>query len=409
MKSLFLFVLALFIVQFSYAQWKLDSLGNYYLPSGTVAVGPSVATGFKFTVEGWGNLVNFSNLADQDINFLITPPGASDKYSLICPSTPGSLALGVGGYEKMRITNDGYVGIGTSTPNTHLQVNTTNQGSGTHDWIGANIGGATGDRVVIGLLYGTATIGAHNNGLNAWANLAMQVDGGNVGIGTINPGNYKLAINGSQQSLNFGSSSLNLEQQYVDFGGQNLVGASTLFKTNDGTNSWTLGAIGGVVGTPGNIANYPGGLAFFTKVADNNTTTAPLERMRIDANGWVGIGTAHPDQKLTVAGTIHSSEVTVDTKIPVPDYVFQPSYKLSDLPSVEEYVKKYHHLPEIPSAAEIEKDGLKLGEMNTLLLRKVEELTLYLIEKDKQATEQQKKINELEAKLNALIQTLDKH
>jgi hypothetical protein len=125
--------------------------------------------------------------------------------------------------------------------------------------------------------------------------------------------------------------------------------------------------------------------------------------------GNVGIGTVNPDQKLTVAGTVHSSEVTVDTKIPVPDYVFQPSYKLSDLPSLEEYVKKYHHLPEIPAAAEIEKDGLKLGEMNTLLLKKVEELSLYLIEKDKQATEQQKKINELETKLNALIQTLNKH
>jgi hypothetical protein len=132
--------------------------------------------------------------------------------------------------------------------------------------------------------------------------------------------------------------------------------------------------------------------------------------------GNVGVGTTSPDQKLTVNGIIHSSEVKVDMSVPGPDYVFEPSYKLVDLPSLNKYLKRYHHLPEVPSASQLEKDGLKLGEMNTLLLKKVEELTLYLIEKDEQYKDQQeinkkqqRKIDELEQKLNSILETVSKN
>lgn len=101
-------------------------------------------------------------------------------------------------------------------------------------------------------------------------------------------------------------------------------------------------------------------------------------------NGNVGIGTASPDTKLTVNGTIHTKEVKVDLLAPmVPDYVFATDYKLRSLSEVENYIKENSHLPEIPSAREIEKNGLMLAEMNMNLLKKVEELTLYLIEQKK--------------------------
>lgn len=108
-----------------------------------------------------------------------------------------------------------------------------------------------------------------------------------------------------------------------------------------------------------------------------------------NSTGNVGIGTTHPDQKLTVSGIIHSSEVIVDTNMPPPDYVFDKTYDLPTLTSVKTYIDKNHHLPQIPSAAEIVKNGQSVGEMNMLLLKKVEELTLYLIEKDKQLQQQQ--------------------
>ncbi|MBK1442602.1 hypothetical protein JHJ32_21560 [Parapedobacter sp. ISTM3] len=106
------------------------------------------------------------------------------------------------------------------------------------------------------------------------------------------------------------------------------------------------------------------------------------EVMRITRIGDVGIGTTNPQAKLAVNGNILAKEVKVKTDISVPDYVFAPEYELPALADVEAYVKEHRHLPEIPSAKDIERDGLDLAEMNLLLLKKVEELTLHLIEKE---------------------------
>ncbi|GAA3773385.1 hypothetical protein [Flavobacterium ginsengiterrae] len=107
--------------------------------------------------------------------------------------------------------------------------------------------------------------------------------------------------------------------------------------------------------------------------------------IRILQNGNVGIGATKPDSKLTVAGNIHAQEVKVTVNAGmVPDYVFANDYKLKTLKEVEQYIKENSHLPEIPSAHEIEKNGLMMAEMNMNLLKKIEELTLYLINKDKQ-------------------------
>lgn len=107
-------------------------------------------------------------------------------------------------------------------------------------------------------------------------------------------------------------------------------------------------------------------------------------KMTIKSSGNVGIGTTNPDAMLTVKGTIHSNEVKVDLNVPGPDYVFEPTYKLMSLEETKAYIEKYKHLPEVPSAKEMETNGVQLGEMNMLLLKKVEELTLYLIELKKE-------------------------
>jgi hypothetical protein len=96
--------------------------------------------------------------------------------------------------------------------------------------------------------------------------------------------------------------------------------------------------------------------------------------------GNVGIGTTSPDEKLTVNGTVHSTEVKVDLTVPGPDYVFESDYNLRSLSETEQYIQANKHLPEVPSAKEMEANGIQLGEMNMLLLKKIEELTLYQIE-----------------------------
>lgn len=106
--------------------------------------------------------------------------------------------------------------------------------------------------------------------------------------------------------------------------------------------------------------------------------------LTIDNGGRVGIGTTTPDQKLTVKGKIHTQEIIVDLQGAVaPDYVFEEDYDLKSLKEIEDYIKENKHLPEVPSAKTMEKEGVYLKKMNLLLLKKVEELTLHLIEQEK--------------------------
>ena len=80
--------------------------------------------------------------------------------------------------------------------------------------------------------------------------------------------------------------------------------------------------------------------------------------------------------------------------------MFEPDYKLTSLDEIKNYIDQNKHLPEVPSAKEMEKNGVQLGEMNMLLLKKIEELTLYVIELNRKLTEliddnaEQKKKNE---------------
>ncbi|HEX8548563.1 MAG TPA: hypothetical protein VF691_16495 [Cytophagaceae bacterium] len=117
-------------------------------------------------------------------------------------------------------------------------------------------------------------------------------------------------------------------------------------------------------------------------------------------NGSVGIGTTAPSSlyKLSVNGSIRAKEVVVESGWA--DFVFDSNYKLKSLTEVENYIKENNHLPDVPSAKEVQANGVKLGEIEATLLQKIEELTLYAIEAKKQVEALQGQVKSLESKVS---------
>jgi len=131
---------------------------------------------------------------------------------------------------------------------------------------------------------------------------------------------------------------------------------------------------------------------------------AQTTRMTILPSGNVLIGKTSENvganYMLDVNGTARMNAITVNTT--GADFVFEPKYQLMPLIDLEKYLSQNHHLPGIAPAQQMQANGLNLGENQTLLLQKVEELTLYLIEKDKQLTEEKQKNEEQEARISKL-------
>ncbi|MFI5161964.1 MAG: hypothetical protein ACHQHN_11840 [Sphingobacteriales bacterium] len=228
----------------------------------------------------------------------------------------------------------------------------------------------------------------------------MRIKGnGNVGIGTASPGqllHLHRDVNDVSaleiENPNSGSSAYNRlilqtagASAFVDLYGPGFAANGAY-----APNTMQVGAngTGGV-----NIAatNSSGALRFYTGgYADGN------ERLRIDNSGNLGVGTTNTyGYKFAVNGSAIATSMTVKLYSNWPDYVFRKDYQLPKLTDVKTYINAHHHLPEMPTEQQIAKDGLNLGEMNKLLVKKVEELTLYLIE--------QQKINQSQQAINTSL------
>jgi hypothetical protein len=132
-----------------------------------------------------------------------------------------------------------------------------------------------------------------------------------------------------------------------------------------------------------------GGLNFWNPY----TSASGLANYRLfleDETGFVGIGTNNPQYELDVCGTIRAQEVKVNLNGSCPDFVFEPNYQLMTFDELRDYLKNNKHLPGIPSASETAENGINLSEMNMMLLQKVEELTLYILELEKRIGELEK-------------------
>ncbi len=135
-----------------------------------------------------------------------------------------------------------------------------------------------------------------------------------------------------------------------------------------------------------------------TALGYNTPTEVPADGLLV--NGVVGINTNTTDIstlpsacKLAVNGTIYATEMRVQEYTNWPDYVFANNYNLMPLSELEKYIKKHSHLPDVPSKDKVSEDGINVGEMNEILLKKIEELTLYIIELKKENIEINRKMD----------------
>ena len=190
-------------------------------------------------------------------------------------------------------------------------------------------------------------------------NTAISVTAaGNVGIGTTSPaGRLQVTSSGNPVPMVVGDAGCGSGFMGLTFG--QPVGCGNYTLLSNGPHTWL---------------NAPGGNIQFV--------TGNAGRMTVSYNGNVGIGTGNPQYLLSVNGQIGAKDVIV-TNSGWSDYVFEPGYRLRPLSELSVYIHAHHHLPDIPSEAEVKEKGVSMAEMQTKLLAKIEELTLHMIQQDK--------------------------
>lgn len=339
--------------------------------AGTLALPTSTASSSNLLqINGYGHN-GTSFVQSSQIRFLTTEAWSSTARGTdmtFSTTKDGTTSFG----EKMRLTGEGFLGIGTTNPGFLL-----------------NFPNAVGDKIALwgntGNHYGfgiqgsllqvhTDVVGsdvAFGYGTSASMTETMRIKGnGLVGIGTSTP-LQNFVVTGATPSILVGYNSSSLDN--------NVESGRIYF--DEGVN-YTSGRCGFEM-------HYDGST---NKFEINSGCTGFVNNLTITrSTGNVGIGTANPTNKLDVNGIIRGNEVIVETGWA--DYVFKNDYKLKPLSEVENFIKTNQHLPNVPSAANIQEKGAHVAELMTKMMEKIEELTLYTIN-------QQKEIDQLKQRLD---------
>lgn len=345
-------------------------------------------------IHNSGNFsVKVTNNSDADFAVGITAPGATNKYASL-QSTIANRNMILNGF------NGGFVGIGTASPTQKLEVNGHIKFSSEYNQLlfpaSLNVsGGITGDDgnyKRLTLFHGNSIAFETGSNTLSYSNTRMFISGaGDVGIGTTAPA-YKLDVNGTAY---ISGSTIST--------GQVTAMNGTRLKATSGNGVQITGAAG--VGIRGVGTNTTAGYAAIQTAYDNVNFLCPLTLQDQGGNVLIGKTTqTNANYKLDVNGIIRANKLVVNTT--GADFVFEKGYHLPSLDSVEQYVKANQHLPGIAPAAEMQKEGVEVGEQQTKLLQKIEELTLYIIEQNKkiekqgaQLQQQGEEIKQLKAKL----------
>ncbi|MGD9159116.1 MAG: hypothetical protein PVG39_11965 [Desulfobacteraceae bacterium] len=307
--------------------------------------------------------------------------------------------------------SSGNVGIGTTNPQTTFDVNSVSIfrnriaigsygsipviNSGTAGvWMSPTAGDYGFFMGIADAISGSEKWGVYSNYVGAF-NLIMDKNG-NVGIGTTSP-DAKLDVESTTaygmikiQGTGNGYTNANLlleaNDDDTDYRG---LGVFMLQDVSD--KEWFIGqpyaSADSII-----ISRRTGATSHSGETAQNSNAF-----LKITSAGNVGIGTTNPTNKLDVNGTIRAKEVKVESNWS--DFVFEDDYNLLSINQVESYIKENKHLPDIPSAKEVEEEGLSMAEMMKKQMQKIEELTLYVIEQNKKIENQHNEISVLKQEL----------
>jgi hypothetical protein len=217
----------------------------------------------------------------------------------------------------------------------------------------------------------------NNNAGQTWSKVLLETNG-NVGVGTTSPSTRLEVMPPSINESSAGVFHLRGDQAWgnvltlaTDATNGN-DDAKLLFSYRNKSKQWS---IGGNNGTTDFGIWEDGGDGIYGSGFGN-------QRFTVAAGGNVGIGISTPREKLSVNGNIRAREIKVQAT-DWPDYVFEEGYQVGTLKALESYIKTNKHLPGMPSAKEVEANGIGVSKMLKLQQQKIEELTLHLIEKDK--------------------------
>ena len=231
-----------------------------------------------------------------------------------------------------------------------------------------------------------------SNGANIYFN------GGNVGIGTATPA-VPLQVYGTPTStrmtLGTGQGTLDFSAFIYSVTGRGFSDISANLYADPDTVQWALrnSSYEGWITRVGRVTTDNSGT---WQILHNNAgATTQLPFFTITGAGNVGIGLSSPQYKLAVEGAIGARDIIV-TNAAWSDYVFRPGYRLRPLTEVASFIRQHGHLPEIPSEAEVNEKGVSVAEMQAKLLAKIEELTLHVIQQEKDNRELRERLAKVE-------------